>query len=92
MGIDLRFPIGLLFLIFGILLMFFGSFSKAADYSRSLNLNINLWWGLAMFAFGAVMFFVAYRKKSARREPTEVRVAEIFTEKSSGSQSNGSRS
>jgi membrane protein implicated in regulation of membrane protease activity len=69
MGIDLRFPIGILFLIFGILLVLFGSFSKAADYSRSLNLNINLWWGLVMLAFGAVMFFVALRRKSARRGP-----------------------
>jgi membrane protein implicated in regulation of membrane protease activity len=68
-GIDLRFPIGILFLIFGILLVLFGSFSKAADYSRSLNLNINLWWGLVMLAFGAVMFFVALRRKSARRGP-----------------------
>jgi hypothetical protein len=59
-------------LIFGILLVLFGSFSKAADYSRSLNLNINLWWGLVMLAFGAVMFFVALRRKSARRGPGQL--------------------
>jgi protein-S-isoprenylcysteine O-methyltransferase Ste14 len=67
MGIDPRYPIGILFLIFGILLVLFGSFSSGADYSRSLNLNINLWWGLVMLAFGAVMFLAATRTKFNRR-------------------------
>jgi hypothetical protein len=34
-----------------------------ADYSRSLGININLWWGLVVMLFGAVMFLVAYRKR-----------------------------
>lgn len=63
MGIDLRYPIGILFLIFGLLLVPYGLFGGNADDSRSLGINVNLWWGLVMLLFGAVMFFAAYRKR-----------------------------
>jgi hypothetical protein len=64
MGIDLRYPIGLLFVIFGLLLVFYGLFSGTAAYSRSLGIDVNLWWGLIMLVFGGSMFFAAYRKRS----------------------------
>jgi lipopolysaccharide export LptBFGC system permease protein LptF len=65
MGIDLRYPIGLLFVIFGLLLVFYGLFSGTAAYSRSLGIDVNLWWGLIMLVFGGLMFFAAYRKRSS---------------------------
>ncbi|MBV9731249.1 MAG: hypothetical protein JO275_00650 [Verrucomicrobia bacterium] len=65
MGIDLRYPIGLLFMIFGVLLVLYGLFSGTAAYSRSLGIDVNLWWGLIMLLFGALMFFAAYRKRSS---------------------------
>ena len=65
MGIDLRYPIGLLFAIFGLLLVFYGLLGRTAEYSRSLGINVNLWWGLIMLFFGALMFFAAYRKRSS---------------------------
>jgi lipopolysaccharide export LptBFGC system permease protein LptF len=64
MGIDLRYPIGLLFVIFGLLLIFYGLFSGTTAYSRSLGIDVNLWWGLIMLVFGGLMFFAAYRKRS----------------------------
>jgi hypothetical protein len=64
MGIDLRYPIGLLFMIFGVLLVLYGLFSGSAAYSRSLGIDVNLWWGLIMLVFGGLMFFAAYRKSS----------------------------
>lgn len=64
MGIDLRYPIGLLFVIFGLLLVIYGLFSGTAAYSRSLGIDVNLWWGLIMLLFGALMSFAAYRKRS----------------------------
>jgi lipopolysaccharide export LptBFGC system permease protein LptF len=64
MGIDLRYPIGLLFVIFGLLLVFYGLFSGTTAYSRSLGIDVNLWWGLIMLIFGGLMFFAAYRKRS----------------------------
>ena len=66
MGIDLRYPIGMLFVVFGLLLVLYGLFGGTADDSRSLGININLWWGLIMLLFGAVMFFAAYRKRQGR--------------------------
>ena len=66
MGIDLRYPIGLLFAVFGLLLVLYGILGGTADYSRSLGINVNLWWGLIMLIFGGLMFFAAYRKSKKR--------------------------
>ena len=52
MNIDLRFPLGLLFIVFGVLLTLFGLFTDRATYERSLFINVNLWWGVVMLLFG----------------------------------------
>jgi hypothetical protein len=52
MNIDLRFPLGLLFIVFGGLLTLFGLLTDRAVYERSLFINVNLWWGLVMLLFG----------------------------------------
>ena len=65
MNVDLRYPIGILFMILGGLLILFGAFSGADLYQRSFNININLWWGFLMFLFGFA-FFVAARVHSVR--------------------------
>jgi hypothetical protein len=67
MGLDIRWPVGLLFVIFGVLLAAFGLVSDPALYARSLGRNVNLWWGLTMVAFGAVMLGLAARGRSGRR-------------------------
>jgi hypothetical protein len=67
MNIDLRFPLGLLFIVFGGLLTLFGLFTDRAIYERSLFINLNLWWGLVMLLFGGLMFFVAWKKLQAKR-------------------------
>lgn len=61
MHIDIRTPVGLMFAAVGLLLVGFGLLGDSAIYVRSLGLNINLWWGLAMTAFGAVMLWLARR-------------------------------
>ena len=61
MGFDIRWPIGLLFVTFGVLLAGFGLASDASLYQRSLGVNVNLWWGVVMLAFGAVMLALAAR-------------------------------
>ena len=63
MTFDLRLPIGLLFTLLGLLLSVFGLFSPAELYQRSLGLNMNLWWGLAILAFGALMLVLALRAR-----------------------------
>jgi hypothetical protein len=68
MGIDLRLPIGLMFAVFGVLLGGYGAATRGADmYTlHSLGINVNLWWGLVMLAFGAVMLILARRGRVAK--------------------------
>jgi len=61
MTLDLRLPIGLMFSSFGALLVVFGLVSDRAIYERSLGINVNLWWGLVLLAFGLVMLVLALR-------------------------------
>ena len=53
MGLDIRWPIGLMFTLIGVLLTGFG-LVKGAD-SVSLGININLVWGLVLLVFGVLM-------------------------------------
>jgi multisubunit Na+/H+ antiporter MnhG subunit len=68
MRLDIRLPLGLLFVVFGILLSGFGLVSDKDLYQRSLHVNINLWWGIVMLAFG--MGMLALGRRSHRRLPT----------------------
>lgn len=69
MDMDIRIPIGLLFLILGALLAVYGVFTinDAQLYARSLGKNLNLWTGLLMLAFGFLMllFPMLAKHKSA---------------------------
>ena len=65
MGIDIKFPIGLMFSILGLILTFFGIFTNAdgALYQRSLGININLWSGAGMLVFGLLMLGLAWKSR-----------------------------
>ena len=65
MGLDIRIPLGLLFLITGGILAAYGFVTRgsAAVYEKSMGVNLNLTWGLIMFCFGLVMFLVGRRQK-----------------------------
>ena len=69
MNFDLRYPIGIMFSVFGAMLVIFGLASETKLYERSLGINVNLWWGLVLLVFGATMFLMAWRaaKASAAR-------------------------
>ncbi|MBW0000053.1 MAG: hypothetical protein JO015_13210 [Verrucomicrobia bacterium] len=73
MGFDIRLPIGYLFTILGLLLTLYGlTTNGAAFYQRSLGLNINLSWGVALLIFGLIMAYFANRSRSRlRREVPE---------------------
>ena len=49
--LDIRWPIGLLFLAMGVLLALYGALAEQT--LRPLGWNLNLWWGLVMIG-GAV--------------------------------------
>lgn len=64
MGLDIRLPLGLLFLILGGILTVFGFATRHSTlYARSLDVNLNLVWGLIMFVFGLVMYIVGRRQR-----------------------------
>jgi len=65
MQLDVRVPIGWLFLILGVILVVYGLTSDPAVYARhSLGVNVNLRWGVIFALFGVVVLFLARRKKS----------------------------
>jgi hypothetical protein len=66
MGLDIRTPIGLMFSIFGALLVCYGLLTRGSEiYARSGGDNINLAWGLVLLVFGGLMLWLG-RKGGAR--------------------------
>jgi hypothetical protein len=64
MGLDVRVPLGLMFLVTGGLLALYGLFTRgSAIYEKSLNVNINLIWGVLMFVFGLTLYLLGRRPR-----------------------------
>jgi len=72
MGLDLRWPIGLMFSLIGALLTIYGLInnSHSETYARSLGINIDLYWGILLVIFGASMLTLAWKgaQKAARQQ------------------------
>ncbi|MGA3172586.1 MAG: hypothetical protein ABSE62_16415 [Chthoniobacteraceae bacterium] len=67
MNFDLRFPVGLMFTIFGLILTGVGLVGGTAMYqTTSLGINMNLWWGLVLLVFGLFMLMMAIRGKGKK--------------------------
>jgi hypothetical protein len=66
-GMDIRLPMGLMFSIIGAVITVYGAFTRGSVmYSdHSLGININLWWGLVLLAFGVIMLLLSFRKKTS---------------------------
>ncbi len=59
---DLRRVIGALFVAYGLLLAILGLVDSDADIDRAAGVNINLYGGLAMLAFGLLMLVWAFTR------------------------------
>jgi hypothetical protein len=59
MGLDIRWPIGLMFSLIGLLLLIEGVIG--GDQVLSLGININLIWGVVLLVFGVLMLLGAAR-------------------------------
>lgn len=60
--LDVRQPMGLLFLSLGVILVVFGFVADPAIYVKhSLGQNVNLTWGSLFALFGATMLWLARR-------------------------------
>ncbi len=70
MSMDIRLPIGFMFTITGLIITVWGLISDPEIYRKSLNVNINLWTGLAMIAFGAMFLLMSFKagRRGAKRK------------------------
>lgn len=62
-SLDLRYPIGLLFVVLGVILAGYGAATNGNVelYARTGYLNVNLWWGAVMVVTGLVFLGLAWR-------------------------------
>ncbi|MFZ1082865.1 MAG: hypothetical protein WAO19_13185 [Candidatus Kryptoniota bacterium] len=60
---DLKIPLGSLLGFYGILLVLYGIFSPREIYAKSVNININLIWGVLIMVVGIIFLLVAYFEK-----------------------------
>jgi len=68
MGLDIRYPIGLMFGIIGLVMLVYGLLTGGDSmYRHSLGINVNVWWGAVLLVFGALMLYFA--RKAAREAP-----------------------
>lgn len=66
MGLDLRIPLGLMFLSIGLLLVGYGLLTwHSPMYLRSMGQNVNVIWGGMMSLFGLLMFLLARRARGS---------------------------
>ena len=66
MSMDIRLPIGFMFTLMGLIITVWGFVSSPDIYKKSLDVNINLWTGLAMMVFGLV--FLSMSLARARKK------------------------
>jgi protein-S-isoprenylcysteine O-methyltransferase Ste14 len=72
MNFDLRLPIGIMFSLFGAMLVIFGAVSNKEIYeTHSLGININLAWGAVLLVFGAAMLFLTWRARGKAAPASE---------------------
>jgi len=70
MGLDIRLPLGLIFLITGLIMLIYGAATHgSAMYSVSMGININVIWGGFMALFGLTMIFFARRRRRHAAAP-----------------------
>jgi len=64
MQLDVRVPMGWLFLVLGLILLGYGLIPNEAMYAKhSLGENVNLHWGAIFAAFGGITLLIAHKAK-----------------------------
>jgi hypothetical protein len=69
--VDARIAVGMFFALTGTILAAFGlsTRDRVEVYTRSLGIDANLWWGLALLAFGIVMLAFGRRGQMKMERP-----------------------
>ena len=66
---DIRRLIGGVFVLYALILIALGLFGSSASKHKAAGININLWTGLGMLIFGALMIFWALSRPTAPEPP-----------------------
>jgi hypothetical protein len=71
MGLDIRWPIGVMFSLVGALLLVYGvaTSDDVEMYRHSLDININIIWGIVLLLFGGGMLLGAVRGRKNPPKP-----------------------
>ncbi|MBM3813302.1 MAG: hypothetical protein FJW20_16885 [Acidimicrobiia bacterium] len=67
MGLDIRKPIGGLLIAVGLQLAVYGMLSDPSIYKRSMDINVNLAWGLVLTGGGALFLLWSRRAEKTVR-------------------------
>lgn len=70
-ALAIGFYIAAVILIFGTVLVLYGLLGPSEQTQKSLGININLWWGLFMVAFGCVVLGASWaspRRRAAQQQ------------------------
>lgn len=69
--IDVRIAVGMFFTLTGTILSAFGlsTRDRIDVYARSLGIDANLWWGLALLVFGILMLTFGRRGQAKMERP-----------------------
>ena len=62
LGMDLRLPIGGMFVLLALALVIYGLLRPDAQAPLT-RANVNLYWGIVLLAFGAVMLALGFRAR-----------------------------
>jgi hypothetical protein len=61
MNLDIRLPLGLMFGLMGLILAGYGLVSGDRAQAGGETINLNLWWGFVLLAFGGLMLLLSRR-------------------------------
>jgi hypothetical protein len=63
MGLDIRLPLGYVFVVLGVILTGYGAATwNSAMYAISMGIDVNLVWGLAMLVLGGLTLVAAKKR------------------------------
>lgn len=67
MGLDIRIPLGLIFLIIGTIMATYGLVTRGSMmYLVSMGVNLNVLWGSALVVFGTAVLIAGWRSRKLR--------------------------
>lgn len=82
--LDIRTPIGLMFLVLGILIGAYGLLTPPELYRISLGLNVNLFWGGCMAVFGVLMLGWQWWSPQKQPQVQEVEISAVVPAETDG--------